>query len=332
MPQGTLKLLAAMNNEDLRKRIEALNKKPLKNAPDTESPEIRALRRKMEKQAARAAQPAAPSERPTGADTIAYSRMPGPKPRNRARDADLRGAARLEEIIAGRFEQASKGPGFYLIELAAVELEAEAAVLHRRFVSLTGHPNGRAVERIATVCGRERISPDDVLFLDLETTCLGTTPIFLVGTMECSAEGFRFRQYFARDYSEEVSMLAAASDRLKSARMLVTFNGKSFDEPYLINRSAAVGVNLATPPAHLDLLHEARRQYGRDLPNCRLQTLEQMVCGRCREDDIPGSEIPAAYHEFVRTGDARRIRLILQHNLYDLLTMADLMNRLWNRE
>ena len=158
------------------------------------------------------------------------------------------------------------------------------------------------------------------------------TPIFLVGTMECSGDGFVFRQYFARDYSEEISILAAASERMKKAGVLVTFNGKSFDEPYLRSRAVATGVKMRSPRTHIDLLHEARRKYKPDLPNCRLQTLEQMVCGRCREEDIPSSEIPSAYHDFVRTGNANKIKLILQHNLYDLLTMADLMARMWGRD
>jgi uncharacterized protein YprB with RNaseH-like and TPR domain len=88
-------------------------------------------------------------------------------------------------------------------------------------------------------------------------------------------------------------------------------------------------VKLPRPKSHLDLLHEARRHYGRETPNHKLQTLEQIVCGRTREDDIPGAMIPAAYHEFVRTGNARTIGLILRHNLRDLLTMADLMHRMW---
>ena len=79
----------------------------------------------------------------------------------------------------------------------------------------------------------------------------------------------------------------------------------------------------------MDLLHEARRIYKKDLPNCKLQTLERHICGRERDDDIPGSEIPAAYNEFVRTGNAHKIRSILMHNLYDIFTMADLMCRMW---
>jgi uncharacterized protein YprB with RNaseH-like and TPR domain len=49
------------------------------------------------------------------------------------------------------------------------------------------------------------------------------------------------------------------------------------------------------------------------------------VLGRKRAGDIPGSEIPGAYHEFVRTGDARRMAAVIHHNRLDLLSMLELI-------
>jgi uncharacterized protein YprB with RNaseH-like and TPR domain len=328
-----------MGADDLRKRIEALNKKPLNNVPDArpeEPPDIKALRRKLGKVQSRYNQRIARAGpvTPKPPDPIVYSRTipAAAAPPQTAHEPDPGPPVALEDAVEGIITEAPHGPGYYHIELPAHDLEADSLYLHRRFVSLTGHPDGQAVERLAAVRGAERITLDEVIFLDIETTGLGMTPLFLIGTMECLQDGFHFRQYFARDYSEEGSVIAAVSERLAQTGLLVTFNGKSFDVPFIQNRATATGVRLRYPESHLDILHEARRCYRRDLPNCRLQTLEQMVCGRCREDDIPSAEIPQAYHEFVRTGNANRIRLILQHNLYDLLTMADLMSRMWGRD
>jgi hypothetical protein len=252
------------------------------------------------------------------------------KPDERAGEAIQRPAVVLEDVVMGAPTPSPTGPGYFHIEAPAESLEAEASLIHRRFVSLTGYPDGQAVERLAKATNAERIAPEEVLFVDLETTGLAMTPVFLIGTMECSElGGFVFKQYLARNYSEESSILAAFAERLARARLVVTFNGKSFDVPFLANRAVATGVRMPSPECHLDLLHEARRVYRKQLPNCKLQTLEQMICGRCRDDDIPGSEIPAAYHEFVRTGNACKIGVILMHNLYDILTMADLMHRMW---
>ncbi len=319
-----------MPRDELKKRIEALNRRPLKNVPKPDSSEIKGLRRKLQKQASTA------SPKPVSSipECIAYSRtVPVSTAAKRsARGRDFGPAVVLEDEIEGTVAEGAGASGYYLIERSADTLEAEAVHVHRRFVSLTGHPDGQAVQRIAETTERERVAPDKFLFLDLETTGLGGTPVFLVGTMECDEAGFRFRQYFARDYSEEAGIVAAASERLKDTQVLVTFNGKSFDLPYLANRAVATGVKMNHARSHLDLLHEARRLYKTELPNCRLQTLEATICGRSRDDDIPGSEIPEAYHEFVRTGNANKIAVILMHNLYDLLTMADLMSRMWWRE
>ncbi len=319
-----------MPSDDLKSRIEALNKRPLRNVPG----EMDGLRRKLAKQAetkSRAPVEPAPSPNasPAAFEPVVYSRST-PRAYSTVSDPfDDGEVVALEEVVSGVASAAPSGPDYYHIEYAAVDVDESALEMHACFLPLIGHPEGAAVEKVAALCNSKRLAPEDTLFMDIETTGLGNTPVFLIGTMESDADGFVFKQYFARDYSEEMSILSAFSKRLADARMLVTFNGKSFDMPYLRNRAVATAVKLSHPRHHLDLLHEARRHYGHSTPNHKLQTLEQLVCGRCREDDIPGALIPAAYHEFVRTGNARKIGLILQHNLYDLLTMADLMARMW---
>ncbi|MCX8053191.1 MAG: ribonuclease H-like domain-containing protein [Armatimonadetes bacterium] len=244
----------------------------------------------------------------------------------------------LSSLAPPEGEENNFGTNAYLdfpylhIELPATEFEADSVYIYRRFVSLIGYPGGKAATRLADVRGAKKIHPNEILFLDIETTGLGgCTPLFLIGTMECVEDSFRFIQYFAREYSEERSIIAAVSERLAQTGMLVTFNGKSFDIPFIESRAIVTGVRLQKPKSHLDMLHEARRCYRSDLPNCKFHTLEQMVCGRHRDEDIPSAEIPQAYHEFVRMGDVSKIRLILRHNLYDLLTMADLMYRMWGK-
>ena len=166
-----------------------------------------------------------------------------------------------------------------------------------------------------------------MLFLDLETTGLTNSPLFLIGIMVWSGQGLEVRQYLARDYAEEAPAVALFAEACAGKRLLVTFNGKSFDLPYVRARALVSGVPFEASPVHFDLLHECRRIWKRALPDCRLQTLEQHVCGRARPADIPGHAIPDAYHDFVRTGNARQLVTILRHNLLDLVTRAELMTR-----
>jgi hypothetical protein len=49
-----------------------------------------------------------------------------------------------------------------------------------------------------------------------------------------------------------------------------------------------------------------------------------MLCNRHRRDDLGGALVPAAYHEFVRSGDARPVGAIL----HDLVTLVQVTLRL----
>lgn len=166
------------------------------------------------------------------------------------------------------------------------------------------------------------------LFLDLETGGLSSSPVFLAGTMHWNGETFVLRQYFARHYGEEATLLRALGELTGSFEFLITYNGRSYDAPFLRGRAVVHGVRLALPPRHLDLLHAARRRWREDLPDCRLQTLERHVCGRWRTGDVPGDEVPGLYHDYVREGDPWRLIPVFHHNLLDVITMAEILQAL----
>lgn len=168
--------------------------------------------------------------------------------------------------------------------------------------------------------------PARVFYLDIETAGLASGPVFLVGLLLYQGRSLVIRQLLARDYSEEPALLTYLSNHCLNCDALVTFNGKSFDLRYLQERFISTGLPpLSREFLHLDLLHEGRRHWRDLLPDCRLQTLERFISGRTRPDDIPGERIPAAYHDFVRTGDARELRDIFHHNAMDLITMVEVL-------
>jgi hypothetical protein len=176
-----------------------------------------------------------------------------------------------------------------------------------------------------------RCVPYGFLALDLETCGFAGSAVFLIGLLHHDGQQLVLEQLLARNWSEEPAILATLWSIVSNQNVLVTFNGKSFDWPMVHDRTTlhrlSVEGERARPP-HCDLLHHARRRWRLEMPNCRLQTLERLVCGRHRSGDIPGSEIPAAYAEFVRTGDARRMQAILHHNALDLVTLCQLSLRL----
>jgi uncharacterized protein YprB with RNaseH-like and TPR domain len=232
----------------------------------------------------------------------------------------------LERIAAGIETPTERGT-CWLIRRTLAGVSADELEIQRTYAAVLRGSRKRfdELEASAALCHVADGLPEGPLFMDLETCGLAGTPIFLVGLMSYRDGGLVFEQLLARDYSEEAAIVAGFAERLAGAGVLVTFNGKSFDMTQLRDRAAFHGLDLGREPPHLDLLHECRRRWRGSLPNCRLQTLERTLCGRHRSGDIPGAEIPAAYHRFVDDGDACRLQAVLHHNLLDLLTMSQLV-------
>ena len=172
-----------------------------------------------------------------------------------------------------------------------------------------------------------RHGADACLFLDIETGGLWGNPVFLVGVLELGGGGPVLRFFLARDLEEEIPLLEAFDQHWRRFGCLVTYNGRSFDAPFLTNRMTYWRIRGRPPADHVDLLHLSRRLLRGDFPNFRLRTLEEMMLGRGREDDIPSAEVPAVFHEFTRSREPALLAPILQHNAVDLVTLAELLAR-----
>jgi uncharacterized protein YprB with RNaseH-like and TPR domain len=168
-----------------------------------------------------------------------------------------------------------------------------------------------------------------MLFLDIETCGLQSQPVFLVGLCHIGERNLVLRQLFARDYAEERCLLAEVERILGEHDFLVTYNGKTFDLPFLRHRAVYHRLRFETRIPHLDLLWMVRRRWKDRLPDCRLKTLESRVLRRLRAGDIDGSEIPGAYHEYVKHGQPHRLLPVFHHNLLDVVAMAELLPKLF---
>jgi len=187
---------------------------------------------------------------------------------------------------------------------------------------------GQPPETEADLCALSAAGLSRALFLDLETGGLASSPVFLAGTMHWNGEDFVLRQYFARHYGEEAALLRAIGEQARGFDFLVTFNGKSYDAPFLAGRAVVHGLRVALPARHLDLLHPARRRWKERLADFRLTSLEFHVCRRRRSGDIPGEEVPGLYHDYVRNGDPYRLIPVFHHNMLDVITMAEILGAL----
>ncbi|HEY0333782.1 MAG TPA: ribonuclease H-like domain-containing protein [Stenotrophomonas sp.] len=214
-------------------------------------------------------------------------------------------------------------PGLYLVE---------------SFVPQT-HPS--APLNLAFARRDDSVHAGDLLFFDTETTGLagGTgTRAFMIGAADwhrdpTRGQGLRIRQLMMATMAAEPAMLDTFASWLGPRTVLSSYNGRCYDAPLLKTR-----YRLARRPEplsaldHVDLLFPTRRRYRGTWENCRLATIERQLLRIVREDDLPGSQAPAAWLNYLRGGDAIDLRRVLDHNHQDVVTLAQLMLRLIEAE
>ncbi|MEZ5461930.1 ribonuclease H-like domain-containing protein [Dokdonella sp.] len=174
-----------------------------------------------------------------------------------------------------------------------------------------------------------------LLCFDTETTGLAGgvgTRAFMIGVAAWAGNALTVRQLYLTAIAGERAMLQTFAGWLKPDTVLVSYNGKSYDAPLLKGRLRLNRVDhrLGELP-HIDWLHPTRRVYKGSLSNCKLATIEREVLRIIREDDLPGSEAPAAWLAWLRGQSSRNLARVLDHNRQDVITLMRLGDHLTSR-
>jgi len=213
------------------------------------------------------------------------------------------------------------------------EIWAPGVVLIERRLALDESHGARALHSIARthedLPEAAGYAPEDWVFIDTETTGLSGgsgTVVFLLGLARVQDGALVVRQYVLSAFAGEAAMLEAAGEWLGATAVLVSYNGKTFDVPLLAARCRLAGVgDPFSRREHLDLLHPTRRAFARTWDDCRLATVERRLLEFRRANDLPGSEVPAAWLAFVQSGNARLLPDVARHNYWDLVSLAALL-------
>lgn len=200
--------------------------------------------------------------------------------------------------------------------------------LHRHGNSDVGALTELPPDLLSVLGGDDRIEAPAArwAFLDTETTGLAGgsgTIAFLIGVGAITDRGFELTQYFIRDFGEEPSALEALAAHLEQFDVLVTYNGKAYDQPLLETRFR---MSRLKPPfarfKHVDLLFSARRLWKLALERCKLTDLEARILGFERVNDVGGAMIPHLFFEYIRSRNLRPLWPVFTHNAYDILSLA----------
>jgi len=196
--------------------------------------------------------------------------------------------------------------------------------------------NGNASPRAL----RAAKDPAEWLFLDTETTGISGGSgmyAFLIGLAWWDSGGLQVEQLFMRDHSEEYALLETLRQRMAKRRVLVTFNGKTFDWPLLQTRFVMTrAIEAPRHEVHLDFLHPARQIWRPRLLSVRLAELERHVLrvspgsklDWTREGDVDGAMIPQLYFDYVRRGVSPPLLPVFHHNQMDLRGLAALAGKI----
>ena len=173
------------------------------------------------------------------------------------------------------------------------------------------------------------VDKENFKFMDIETKGLSNVPIILIGVAEIRGDKITASQYFLRDYGDESNIIDAYLNHLDEDSVHVTFNGKTFDIPFIKNRCIYNRIDADLNHPHLDLRYFAKNLWGEKLPNCQLQTIEREIFKIQREEDVPGQYIPDYYDTYLERNNIGPVVPIIEHNAQDIISLASFLEKMY---
>lgn len=178
-----------------------------------------------------------------------------------------------------------------------------------------------------------------ICVLDIETTGLNPSrnKFILGGLYDCSTH--TMHQFFAENRSEEQEALAGFLSELDSFDMVITYNGRHFDIPFIEKRLKTLYNDHEQDITGAPRSDNRLLQYNLDLylavnghsplkhfiPNLKQKTVENyMGLWHHRKDEISGAESVDLYNAYEKSGEIALRDKILLHNSDDVIQLTRL--------
>lgn len=191
--------------------------------------------------------------------------------------------------------------------------------------SLSKYPDSKN----STIKSLSSLDPYNLKFMDIETLGLSNAPIILIGIAEIKGKHIVSNQYLLRKKEEEPALIEAYLSHIDEASVHVTYNGATFDIPFIKNRARRFRIDCNLDQTHFDLIYPARNLWKDLLPNCKLTTIEEHLFNIKREDDVPGAYIPDYYNTYLVTKNIGPLIPIIEHNRMDIVSLADFLMKIY---
>ncbi|CEO28154.1 ribonuclease H-like domain-containing protein [Paraclostridium sordellii] len=167
--------------------------------------------------------------------------------------------------------------------------------------------------------------PKDHYVFDIETT--GLSPKFckviLIGILYNFEDKTFIKQFFAESEDEERDLLLAFKFDIQNFKRHITFNGISFDIPFLNYRLKKNNIDfIINKSEDIDILRVVKPHKDKlSLSDCKLKTIERYL-GIERADTISGKESVQLYKDFTLSRDESIKNKILLHNFEDIVNLG----------
>ena len=160
---------------------------------------------------------------------------------------------------------------------------------------------------------------------DIETTGLFHSRDCIINAGFCSSMGDVW-QNFSEDPADEKRVVSEALERILQADAVITYNGDTFDLPFLLRRAQKYGLCERLPLLWSVDLYRWLKKYwpaAVSMKSMSQKSVEEaMGLADRRDDEIPGGDCIPLYNYYLQTKDTKAKDTILLHNADDVRQLA----------
>lgn len=173
----------------------------------------------------------------------------------------------------------------------------------------------------------------EAFFIDIETTGLNRSysDIISITVLLYEKNSYKIHQIFCQYKIDEPEALKYLKDLIKTKKYIITYNGNSFDIPFLISKAQKHNVNINFETyVKIDLYNWMRHIKSKiQIQNFKLKTAEEYFKIK-RIDSICGQDVITLYEAYKIEPRKEFSSIIMQHNYEDVFNLPILFNSIIN--
>ncbi len=169
----------------------------------------------------------------------------------------------------------------------------------------------------------------EAFFIDIETTGLSRSysDIISITVLIYDNGSYKIHQIFCQYKIDEPEAIKYLRDLICMKKYVITYNGNSFDIPFLINKAQKHNINIDfNSYIKIDLYNWLRQLKNKiDTDSLKLKSVEKYF-GINRNDVICGEDVITLYEAYRTEPRNEFSRLIIEHNYEDVFNLPILFN------